>query len=99
MYTDLIDETLKQAVICPKTTLQFLQVAIPCLNVHSEEGTSEAENHTNGGRCSSIYPLSLYFFLLFHYYLLIPLTPMSDQSSKQSKRLKARKTDFKPYLR
>ena len=65
MYTDLIDETLKQAVICPKTTLQFLQVAIPCLNVHSEEGTSDAENHTNDGRYLSIYPFNLYFFLFF----------------------------------
>ena len=97
MYTDLIDERLKQAVICPKTTLQFLQVAIPCLNVHSEEGTSDAENHTNDGRYLSIYPFNLYFFLFFHY-LLISLTLMSDQSSKQSKRLKAGKTDFKPYL-
>ena len=98
MYTDLIDETLKQAVTSPKAMLKFLQAAIPCLNVDSEGGTSEAENHTNDGRYFSIYPLNLCFFLFFPLFLN-PLTLMSDQSSKQSKRLKARKTDFKPYLR
>ena len=65
MYTDFIDETLKKAVIWPKTMLKFLQAAIPCLNVHSEEGTSDAENHTNDGRYFSIYPFNLYFFLFF----------------------------------
>ena len=65
MYTDLIDETLEQAVTSPKTMLKFLQAAIPCLNVHSEEGTSEAENHTNDGRYFSIYPFNLCFFLFF----------------------------------
>ena len=99
MYTDLTDETLEQAVICLKTMLQFLQAAIPCLNVHSEGGTSDRENHTNDGRYLTIYPLNLYLFLFSHYYLLIPLTLKSDQSRKQSKRLKAGKTDFKPYFR
>ena len=66
MYTDLTDETLKQAVICLKTMLQFLQAAIPCLNVHSEGGASDGENHTSGGGYLLSYPLSLYFiFSLF----------------------------------
>ena len=71
VYTDLTDETLKQAVICLKTMLQFLQAAIPCLNVHSEGGASDRENHTNDGRYLTIYPLNLYLFLFSHYYLLI----------------------------
>ena len=80
--------------------LKFIQVAIPCLNVPSEGGTRDAENHTNGGRYLLSYPLSLYFIFFFlYYFLLIPLTLKSDQSRKQIKRLKARKTDFKPYLR
>ena len=100
MYTDFIDETLKKAVICPKTMLKFLQAAIPCLNVHSEEGTSDAENHTNDGRYFSIYPLNLCFFLSSFFSLCFnPLTLMSDQTNKQSKRLKARRTDLKPCLR
>ena len=85
MYTDLIDETLKQAVICPKTMLKFLKAVIPCLNVHSEEGTSDAENHTNDGRYFSIYPLDLCFLSFFFSLCFNPLTLMSDQSSKQAK--------------
>ena len=98
MYIDLIEEALKEGISNPRTMLKFLQAAVPCLNVHTEGGTSEAENHTNDGRYFSIYPLNLCFFLFFPLFLN-PLTLMSDQSSKQSKRLKARKTDFKPYLR
>ena len=80
--------------------LKFIHVAIPCLNEHSEGGTRDAENHTNGGRYLLSYPLSLYFIFFFlYYFLLIPLTLKSDQSRKQIKRLIARKTDFKPYLR
>ena len=59
---DLIDEALKQAMSCPKTMVKFIQVAIPCLNVHSEGGTCDAENHTNGGR----YLLSLSSEFVFH---------------------------------
>ena len=70
MYTDLKDETLKEAVICTKTMLKFLQAAIPYLNVHSEEGTSDAENHTNDGRYFSIYPPFFFFLFSFHYVLI-----------------------------
>ena len=61
---DLIDEALKQAMSCPKTMVKFIQVAIPCLNVHSEGGTCDAENHTNGGR----YLLSLTSQFVFHFF-------------------------------
>ena len=40
---ELIEETLKQAISCPKTMMKFIQVAIPRLNEHSEGGTSDAE--------------------------------------------------------
>ena len=64
-YIDLIEEALKKAINCRKTMLKFLQAAIPCLNVHSEGGTRDAENHTNGGRYLLSYPLSLYFIFSF----------------------------------
>ena len=67
MYTDLKDETLKEAVICPKTMLKFLKAAILCLNLHSEGGTSDVENPTNDGRYFSIYHLDLCFFLSFFF--------------------------------
>ena len=75
---ELIEETLKQAISCPNTMLKFIQVAILCLNVHSEGGTRDAENHTNGGRYLLSYPLSLYFIFFFlYYFLFIPLTLLS----------------------
>ena len=71
MYIDLIEEALRQAINNPRTMLKFILAAIPCLNVDSEGGTSEAENHTNDGRYFSIYPLNLCFFLFFFHYFLI----------------------------
>ena len=68
---DFKEEALKQAISCPKTMLKFIQVTILCLNVHSEGGTCDAENHTNGGRYLLSYPLSLYFN--FFLSLLFPL--------------------------
>ena len=56
---ELIEETLKQAISCPKTMMKFIQVAIPRLNEHSEGGTSDAENHANGGRYFLSHSLSL----------------------------------------
>ena len=66
--TELIEETLKQAISFPKMMLQFIQVAIPCLNVHSEGGASDGENHTNGGGYLLSYPLSLY--LIFSFFII-----------------------------
>ena len=78
VYIDLIEEVLQKAISCPNMMLKFLQVAIPCLNVHSEGGTRDAENHTNGGRYLLSYPLSLYFIFFFlYYFLFIPLTLLS----------------------
>ena len=65
MDKELIEETLKQAISCPNTMLKFIQVAIPCLNVHSEGDASDGENHTNGGGYLLSYPLSLYFNFSF----------------------------------
>lgn len=101
MYIDLVEEMLGQVISCPKAFLEFIMAIIPRLNEHYKGGASYAENHTNDGRYLLSFPLSLNFnsfFFLFHF-LLIPLPIMSDQSRRQSKRLKARKTDFKPYLK
>ena len=56
---ELIEETLKQAISCPKTMMKFIQVAIPRLNEHSEGGTSDAENRANDGRYFLSHSLSL----------------------------------------
>ena len=66
-YIDLIEEALKQAISCPKTMQKFIQAAIPCLAVHAEGGTRDAENHTNDGR-------------YFHFFLslLFPLYPFNS---------------------
>ena len=64
----MIEETLKQAISFPKMMLQLIQVAIPCLNVHSEGGASDGENHTNAGGYLLFYPLSLY--LIFSFFII-----------------------------
>lgn len=93
---ELIEETLKQAISYPNTMLKFIQAAIPRLNEHSEGGTSDAENHTNGGRYFLSHPLSLYFISFFIFISYEFLSLQCPQSRKQAKKLKARKTDFKP---
>ena len=54
---------------------------------------------TTVGIFQFILSICVSFFLLFFSLCFNPLTLMSDQSNKQSKRLKARRTDLKPCLR
>ena len=91
---------MEQVISCPKASLKFIKAIIARQNVHSEGGTSDGENHTNDGRYLLSFPLRKFpFFFFFFHFLLISLPIMSDQSRRQGKRLKARKTDFKPYLK